>query len=284
MDAMGGDRIDQSPVEKALLSLQAIDPKWQIDIGIPDDSPQWIRGTDLADANGGPFRALLDRIGSRTKTSDRKMIAAFFALRFGWAASAAIGPYLIHRCVPDIRLENISLRFREDTLFERTAIHSPSGAVLSNDPAAGHPLARLVDDPSSLLLLLRSELKTQAAPVVDAMYKWSGFSKKGAWGMVTSSWASLFVHVYERLGSQADALPVIQSFFQGADEVASMQPKLHPVTLGSVTHLYQRRASCCRYYLLPQGSLCASCPLVSQEERLVRNLEWMKKQLAREAR
>jgi hypothetical protein len=48
-------------------------------------------------------------------------------------------------------------------------------------------------------------------------------------------------------------------------------------TLGEVTHLYQRRASCCRYYLLPRGSLCACCPLVSQKERERRNLEWMKK-------
>jgi FhuF 2Fe-2S C-terminal domain len=283
---MGCNRITQSPVEKALLSLQAIDPKWRIDIGIPENSPQWIHGADFTQASDGPFRALLDRIGNRLRTSDRKTIAASFALRFGWAASAAIGPCLVHRCVPDISLANVSLRFREDTFFERTAIYSPAGSVLSNDPGAGHPLTRSVsvEDPASLLLLLRSELQRQASPVVDAMCKWSGFSKKGAWGMLTSSWAALFVHVYERLGSQTDALPVMQAFFKGADEVASMQPRMHPVTLGSVTHLYQRRASCCRYYLLPQGSLCASCPLVSQEERLVRNLEWMKKQLARELR
>ena len=46
---------------------------------------------------------------------------------------------------------------------------------------------------------------------------------------------------------------------------------------------YQRRASCCRYYLLPQGSLCASCPLVSDEERLAKNLDWMREQLSKKA-
>jgi hypothetical protein len=55
---------------------------------------------------------------------------------------------------------------------------------------------------------------------------------------------------------QALALPAIESFFSGDDDIAKMQPKMHPVTLGDVTHLYQRRASCCRYYLLPAGSLC----------------------------
>ena len=29
-------------------------------------------------------------------------------------------------------------------------------------------------------------------------------------------------------------------------------------------------------YLLPQMELCASCPLVSHEERFARNLEWLK--------
>jgi len=58
-----------------------------------------------------------------------------------------------------------------------------------------------------------------------------------------------------------------------------MQPRMHPVTCGEVTHLYQRRASCCRYYLLPQGDLCASCPLVSHDERVARNLQWMQSRL-----
>lgn len=61
-----------------------------------------------------------------------------------------------------------------------------------------------------------------------------------------------------------------------------MRPRTHAVTMEGVTNLYQRRASCCRYYLLPQGDLCASCPLVSQEERLQRNREFMAKQLARQ--
>ncbi len=81
-----------------------------------------------------------------------------------------------------------------------------------------------------------------------------------------------------------DALPFLLKFFEGDDEIARMKPRLNPVTLRAVTHLYQRRASCCRYYLLPQGGLCASCPLVSDEERTKRNVEFMEKQLDRAAR
>ncbi len=56
---------------------------------------------------------------------------------------------------------------------------------------------------------------------------------------------------------------------------------VHEVTYLDATHLYQRRASCCRIYLLPRMELCASCPLVSQEERLARRA-WMKTQLERQ--
>ena len=95
--------------------------------------------------------------------------------------------------------------------------------------------------------------------------------------MITSSWAAQFIGVFGRLGEQTQALPLVSELCSGDDDVARMQPRLHPVTLGTVTHVFQRRASCCRYYLLPKGSLCASCPLVSQEERVRRNTEWMQR-------
>lgn len=273
------ETILESPIEKAIQSLRSINPKWQIDVGVPECAPEWIGGICFLHAEHGPFQALLGRIGERFKTGDRKTIAASFALRFGWTASSAIGPYIAHGCVPDISLENVSFRFRENTLFDRSAIHSLRGSVLPSDPNRDHPSVRSIEDPQRLLQILRSELVAQASPVVETLFEWSKFSRSAIWGLITSSWAALFIQVYDRLGTQYDALPLVEAFFTGNDDVARMQPKLHPVTLGNVTHLYQRRASCCRYYLLPQGSLCASCPLVSHEDRAQRNLDWMKKQL-----
>ncbi len=48
-----------------------------------------------------------------------------------------------------------------------------------------------------------------------------------------------------------------------------------------MTHIYHRRATCCRYYLVPQGHYCASCPLISQAQRVQRNRAWMPDLLAR---
>ena len=272
---------DTSPVVGIFREIQAADPKWRVDVGDPRGDVGWIRGTDFVRATEGPFNLLLRATGDRLGTNDRKTVAALFALRFGWAASVAIAPYLTHACVPDISLDNISLKFRDDTLYERSALHRPIATMLRDDHTAAHPLIESVADRAALRRVLRHRLFEQTSPVVRALHEWSGFSVKGSWGMITSSWASHFIAVCDRQEGQAQAIPLLKELCSGDDDVAQMQPKLHPVTLGAVTHVFQRRASCCRYYLLPKGSLCASCPLVSHEERVRRNTEWMQRLLNR---
>jgi ferric iron reductase protein FhuF len=269
----------RSPVEQIYDALRALNASWSVDVGRPE-GPGWVAGDDLRDASAGPFNALLLRIGERSKTTDRRTIAALFALRYGWASAMAIAPYLRHGCVPDIALENVSFKFKESTFFERTAIHQARGFMAATAGVV-HPTITPVDDDEALLRSLRSALAGQAAPVVDALYRWAGFAPRGTWGMLTSSWASHFTGLVEG-ADQRTVLPTIERFFAGEDVVALMQPRLHAVTCQDVTHLFQRRASCCRWYLLPQGELCASCPLVFQDERLLRNRAWMQTQLERQ--
>ena len=240
-------------------------PAWRADIGTPQD-PGWISGTSFRSATEGPPHDLLLRIGTRVGTSDRRTIAALFALRYGWTSVLAVAAYLRHDAVPDVSLENISIKFKENTFFERLAFHVPRGATSASDPR-------------SLLGCLRRRLVEQAQPVVEALHDWSGFAPRGTWGMLTSSWAAHFTSHFGEMGDQREALPVLSDFFAGDDIVAAMRPRFHLVTYGEVTQVYQRRASCCRYYLVPRGDLCASCPLVSHEERVQRNRAWMKSQM-----
>lgn len=272
-----------SPVAQALAALRATNASWNVEIGHPD-GPGWIAGEDLCDASRGPFHDLLVRIGQRATTDDRRTVAASFALRFGWASAMAIAPYLRHRCVPDIGLDNVSFKFKESTFFERTAIYDPRGTVVEGDPRAPHSSIATVSDDAQLIETLRHALVSQAEPIVDALYHWSKFARKGTWGMLTSSWAAQFTGLCPTPDDHRSVQPVIEQFFRGNDVVSATQPRMHAVTYGSATHLYQRRASCCRYYLLPHGDLCASCPLVPNADRLARNREWMKAQLERQGK
>lgn len=267
-----------SPIAEIYEALGAAQASWRVEVGRPA-GPGWIAGDDLRHASSGPLHELLERIGARAQTTNRRTIAASFALRYGWASAMVIAPYLKFACVPDVSLDNVSLKFRESTFLGGTAVHEPRGVLLVGSAAALHPAVTAVADRHALLRALRKALVNQAAPVVEALYEWSGFAPRGTWGMLTSSWAAQITALSG--DDQCAALPVMRALFEGDDVVAVMQPGLHTVTHDAVTRVFQRRASCCRYYLLPQGDLCASCPLVPHDERLVRNRAWMKTQLER---
>ncbi len=269
-----------SPVADIYNALRAFEANWHVEIGRPV-GVGWIAGNDLRDAQSGPFHELLLRIGERAQTTDRRTVAGSFALRYGWASAILIAPYLRYHCVPDISLDNVSFKFKRSTFFERTALYEARGTVVASDARAGHHSLSTVPDDEALLRELRSALMTQAKPVVEALHEWSGFARNGIWGMLTSSWAAQFTALCENRTDQRAMLPVIESLFVGNDAVAKMRPRMREVPCGEAVPLYQRRASCCRWYLLPQGELCTSCPLVSDAERVHFDLAWMKKQLER---
>ena len=257
----------RSSIAEVFAALRGINPSWDVQIGRPGSEDGWVAGDQLATASSGPLHELLERIGARVKTTDRRTIAALYALRFGWASAMAIAPYVKFNCVPDVSIENISLKFKSSTFLERMAIHEPRGTILGSA------------DRDMLRRELRRQLTAQATQVVDALYHWSGFAHRGTWGMLTSSWAAHLTTLSTQGPDQRNALPELREFFEGHDLAATMQPRLHTVKYRHATHVYQRRASCCRFYLVPQGELCASCPLVSQADRLARNLEWMQRQI-----
>lgn len=243
--------------------------------------PGWINGSDLRDAGAGPFAALLLRIGEVAGTSDRRTMAASFALRFGWSSAIAIAPYLQSRWVPDIALDNVSFAFSRSTAFEGAVQRAVRGVVVAGDPRAADASISTVPDAAALRRALRDALVAQATPIVAALEHWSGFARRGTWGLLTSGWAEQFTTIAEPRDDQRGLAPELDAFFAGDDIVAAMRPRMHAVSVDGATHLYQRRASCCRLYLLPAGGLCASCPLVDHDERLARNRDWMRSQLTR---
>src|SRR5262245_49045974 len=127
-----------SPMIAVYQALRAINPKWEVEVGWPR-GPGWMPGTALMTAQEGALQALLGRIGERLQTSDRRTIAASFALRYSWSAGVAMAPYILYRRVPAIALDNVSFKFHENTLFERVALHRPEGVMLVEDKVAPHP-------------------------------------------------------------------------------------------------------------------------------------------------
>lgn len=287
-----------SPVALVYEHLRALQPNWYVEWG-KREGDGWIPGDALTDPARGRFRELLERIGARMRTSDRKIIAASFVLRFGWSSGVAIAPYLLGRCVPDISLENISLKFSESTLFEKVSLHEPHGIIIARKAATEHhlldhctgcdtcsPKSLATDPPIQTLELnqelpeaLRAALVDQASPVINSLYDWSRFSKRALWGQITSSWGGQFTSIFAHLDRRVEALDHVRAFFDAPNFVVGARPTYYLVSHLGATHVYHRRATCCLYYKLPNANYCASCPLISQEDRIKRNKDWIEKAL-----
>jgi FhuF 2Fe-2S C-terminal domain len=287
---MRADAEEPSPIVRIYRELRTHHPNWYVEYGTHDE-PGWIAGPELLNPSSGHFHALLTRIGERLKTGDRKIIAASFALRFGWSAGAAIAPFVLYRCIPDIGLENVSLKFSDGTFFERLSMHQARGVMHRRDGVETHPSVKIISGPEAadhesvlynpeLLSLMRNTLTDHARPVVEALYAWSGFSKRALWGQIASSWGGQFTAIFAHLKRHADGLKYARAFFDSPGYLGGMQPLFYPVYHSGLVRIYHRRASCCLYYKLPNTAYCASCPLVSQSERMRRNKEWIDKGFA----
>jgi hypothetical protein len=101
-------------------------------------------------------------------------------------------------------LGDVSFKFRESTVFERTAIHEPRGLMIAGDPRASHASIVTVEDEPALLRALRATLTDQATPVVEALYDGSGFAHRDSGGMLTSSWGSHFARNREWMPKQIE--------------------------------------------------------------------------------
>lgn len=239
-----------SALIEAYTRLRELNPRWVVEIGVPTGE-RWLAGRTLTEPESGPLADLLAAIGARLQTQNRKVIAASFALRFGWSSAAAIAPWLVSGCVPDVSLDNVSLRFTDGALFEQVAVHDPRVAETG----------------------LRAQLIAQATPVVDALQRWSHFPRNAIWGQIASSWGAQFEPVLTALGREREVLPVARAFFDN-DRYA---PRMYEVQHCGTTHVYHMRSTCCLYYKAPEGNYCASCPLISEDERLARNKAWMER-------
>lgn len=245
------------PLRDLFRDLENVDRYATAEVGVRE-APEWIPGTDLLAPARPPFSDLLRRIGTRMGLADRRSVAASFLLRFGWSSGPAIALYLAKGVVPRLRLEQTSYRFSESTLFERIALRD----------ARIHGAA---DGPRRL----RETLVGQTGPVIEALHDWSRMTRPGLWGQVTSSWGAQFLIMAARLRGQAAGVSEAEQFFAGDDFVSLTQPRFYAITQEGRTKYFHVRGACCRYYLAPTGSLCASCPILDRRTRRERNVDWM---------
>lgn len=232
--------------EKSLLAETGTVPPEEFCLGHLPGGPSWFSGPELLAVEGRRFRGLISFL-DQERAFDRKGVAAAFLLRFAQVCRPALLGALHLRPCPDLTLQNTAYRFSKDVFVEQVAVKA----------VAGGPKARSL---SAALGQARAALFAQHSPLVDALSGWSQTRPHVLWGQVTSAWAQQWLSLECEVGGVARAVDLARCFLAGGDAIAEASPRF--VCVSEVHSRYQlQRASCCRYYLSPQGAYCQSCPL-----------------------
>jgi hypothetical protein len=215
---------------------------------------------------------------------NRRAVAASLLLRFGWMSGFAIGSYLVCERVPwvsDYTLEFSSEYGLLKTVCIRQAVFQgrrDDRMSSADDWMVGVEVEHGAVTGQSRIALrqcLLQSLLIVSEPVIATYHRWSGFSRHALWSMVTSSWGAQFTSIARQLGDAARGITEAQALFCGHPEIARAAPQLYEVRVGDAASTCQRRAACCLFFKSPGRPLCASCPILTESERLERNRHWV---------
>jgi hypothetical protein len=243
-----------TPLARAYRALGSVNATWSPTIGIATDEPG-LDARSLTQPAAGKLHDVCLRLAREIGSQDRKLLAAAFALRFGAAASATIGPFMVIGYVPALRLHDVALSFDEHVLLERVALRAHRYEMFARDSLAMAPSAAR-DDAS--LAALRSALCVQAEPVVVALAAWSQLKRSALWGLVVSAWGCELAKIGSALGCPERALELVSRFVSSDLPAFRRRPRFFlDHDSDRICHV---RGSCCLYYRIGSNDRCASCP------------------------
>ncbi len=248
--------VDRLNALGAYLKYQFGDPTG----GRPQPLSGWIDEWDLAFPDRAPVTGLFAALSRDGFGGNKRALSASVMLRYGWSSGFHVGLWLTTGCVASgVQLK---LRWSSNAVLTEIAIADCARVF----PAGEHEHMRA---------LLVRELAGRAAPIVEAHHRWSGFSRKALWSMVTSSWAAQFVHISEKLGEPEQGLAEADALLRIDPEIEAARPDLYMIESEGRRGVCQMRRLCCLWFKGPRREFCASCPIIPDEERLDRNRRWI---------
>jgi hypothetical protein len=248
----------------------------------PRERSSWFDADALASPHGEALTHLLHAFKRQGIAPNQKAASASLLLRLGWAGGFAIGAYLICRRVPT--LVDYAVSFSPTMLLRSIWVRDARFVGAHDDPLAGRPEWIESVEAGDLRRRLVESLVLFTEPVVATQHAWSGFSRHALWAMVTSSWAEQFANIARQIGDEPWGVGEAKAVFELVPELDRAAPELYDVRGGQTTRTCQRRSACCLYFKSSARYFCASCPIITEFERLERNRAWVARQQLSEPR
>jgi hypothetical protein len=255
-----------------LLALRGLELHIEV-VSQPPDPTGWLDASALAEPDGLPLSALLQRFKSAGFAFNKRAASASLMLRCGWASGFAIAAYLTRARVPF--LGDFALHFSPSALLKGLWVREAQFVGRAEDPLAGGPEWVETVGEDVLRERLLASLIAFNEPLIAAHHAWSRFSRHALWAMATSSWAAQFASVARQLGDEKRGVYEARTLLALIPEIKRAAPELYEVEGGGNSRTCQKLRACCLYFKSGKGQFCACCPIIPDAERLERNRSWV---------
>lgn len=261
-----------TPLTPAYARVAELMPTLRVIEGEPRSGAGWTRGDHLADGGPALDAFLADEALAAVATygaEPRSDVVATFALhRYAWPAAALFTvPYFTLRRVPRLAPEDVSLR-RDPT---RLTVRVTAFACLPSDPLARHPGALVVPDEEALRAEVRRAAADHLGPLLDAFGPRMRRRSRALWGAATDELVESLWYFGHLLKEEERAVRELARLLPGATPPFAVGAGFRELTTPEETTLRTRdRASCCMFYTLRPADTCATCPRLSDAERVRR--------------
>jgi hypothetical protein len=244
--------------------------------GLTEETPRaadgWVRASDLA-AGGEALAAFLGaeerRIAAEYGRPARPDVVASFALhRYAWPAGLLFTlPYFLLRRVPWLSPADVSCHRDEGRLTVRITAFS----CLPDDPAAGHPAARVVRGEAALRAAVRRAAAEHLGPVLAAFAPRMRRGRRALWGAATDELTEGLWYLGQLLGEEERARAEAAGLLPGGTAPYAGGAAFRELAApGGRAVTTRERVSCCLYYTLRPEDTCVTCPRTCDAERLAR--------------
>ncbi|GAA1933960.1 (2Fe-2S)-binding protein [Streptomyces sodiiphilus] len=261
-----------SPLTPAYARVGQALPPYMIQEGAPGDAADWVSGAglarggeDLADFVAHDARQVVRTYGQEA----RPQVAATFALhRYAWPAGLLFTlPWFLLRRVPHLTPGDVFLHREEP----RVAVRATEFSCLPDDPASGHPAARVVRDEETLRATVRSAAAAHLGPVMEAFGPRMRRRGRALWGMAADELTDGLWLLGRLLGEEERARQEAELLLPGGTAPYAGGASFRDLTGPDGERLVTRdRVSCCLFYTLRPQDTCVTCPRTCDTERIER--------------
>jgi len=230
----------------------------------------WIDATDLFLGDDERLCDLMLAYGQNAwGTTNRHAAGSAFLIaylsRLTWPV---IAQYVITRRVPQVSLNNMVFH-QVGGRIDATALNYPSFAVLSTDPAAGHPDAEVLADEAALYHRLKEWLlDSNVSLVIGALHQSGRASLKVSRNAAAASCSQAFNRLYALADTPDRVVRDAEVFFGDTRSLLFGQLTMEVFEHQGKRGFFSRRGGCCLWWRSERSNdYCSNCILLSRQQQ-----------------